>query len=566
MNFLKGHIKLSLLLALVGLLFPLAGPHGARAAAPQTIHIKPFAVHAQKDIAFLRDAMRTMMASRLAANAKLQVVEEANRADYLMEGAITAIGTTLSINATIVSADGSRPPATYYASAASENEIITAVDQLAATISQQSFGTAMAAPMAPAAAPGVPAPAATIAPAPAGFQTAHPDRAFIRPTAPVAAAAPAPVMGGQPGSSGLIRSTAITEALGFSKTQNLELAIQDISVADLDGDGVDDLVVAGKSEIIAFHLNNSRLARFGSISLPSSQQIVSMLAADLDGNGVAEIYISAVSGTRPLAMAVEWQADRFTYLFQNQRFYIKPVAAPGRGLFLAGQYAALDGPFEDGIFELSLVDGQLVKGESLPVPAGINVFSFALADLDGDGASEVITLDDNDRLRVLQAGGKQLWQSDDFFGGSLRYLGGNVMGAQRRGGDKNPVIEQVDHSQDKTYIPTRIIIADINNDNLPDVVVNKNLSTASRVLKNMKSYPSGEIHGLVWSGIGLSELWRTKKIDGYVASYDFRRPAGGNQALLYVGLIMNSGWLDMLSAKESTVLIYPLDLTPAAAN
>lgn len=567
MNFLKGHIKLSLVLALLGLLFPLAGPHGARAAAPQTIHIKPFAVHAQKDIAFLRDAMRTMMASRLAANAKLQVVEEAGHADYLMEGAITAIGTTLSINATIVSADGSRPPATYYASAASENEIIPAVDQLAATISQQSFGTALAAPVAPQAAPTAPASAAPTAPtAPAGFQTAHPDRAFIRPTAPVAATGPAPVMGGQPGSPGLIRSTAITEALGFSKTQNLEMAIQDISVADLDGDGVDDLVVAGKSEIIAFHLNNSRLARFGSISLPSSQKIIAMTAADLNGNGVAEIYISAVSGTRPLAMAVEWQVDRFTYLFQNQRIYVKPVAAPGRGLLLAGQYAALDAPFEDGIFELSLVDGELVKGESLPVPAGINVFSFALADLDGDGASEVITLDDNDRLRVLQAGGKQLWQSDDFFGGSLRYLGGNVMGARRSGGDKNPVIEQADRSQDKTYIPTRIIIADINNDNLPDVVVNKNLSTASRVLKNMKSYPSGEIHGLVWSGIGLSELWRTKKIDGYVASYDFRRAPGADQALLYVGLIMNSGWLDMLSAKESTVLIYPLDLGPAATN
>jgi hypothetical protein len=82
----------------------------------------------------------------------------------------------------------------------------------------------------------------------------------------------------------------------------------------------------------------------------------------------------------------------------------------------------------------------------------------------------------------------------------------------------------------------------------------------------MKSYPSGEIHGLVWSGIGLSELWRTKKIDGYVASYDFRRAPGADQALLYVGLIMNSGWLDMLSAKESTVLIYPLDLGPAATN
>jgi TolB-like protein len=557
-NFRKGHIKFSLLPALVMVAFSLTVQQNVSAAALKTIHVKPFAVHAQKDISFLKDAMRNMMASRLAANSKLQVVEEADKADYLLDGAITAIGNTLSINAQIITKDGSRPPATYYASAASENDIIAAVDLLAANISQQSFAQSSA-PMqiAQPAAPTVPAVSQpAVSTPPSAFQTAHPDRAFIHRPAPVAAE---PMASAQLSSPAFISPSAITDALGFSKTQNLEMAIQDISVADLDGDGVDDIVVAGKNEIMAFHLSGSRLARFGTISLPSSQKIISMMAADLNGNGVAEIFISAVSGTRPLAMAVEWQFDRFNYLFQNQRFYIKPVTAPGRSLILAGQQSTVNDPFAAGIFELSVVDGELVKGEALPVPDGINVFSFALADLDGDGATEVITLDDNDKLRVLMAGGKQLWQSDDHFGGSLRYVGGSSDVTRRSGGDKNPVVDQVDGSQDKTYIPSRIIITDINNDKLPDVVVNKNMSTASRVLKNMKSYPSGEIHGLVWSGIGLSELWRTKKIDGYVASYDFRSVPGSGQAALYVGLIVNSGWLDMLSAKDSTVLIYPLD-------
>ncbi len=565
MNFLKGHTKLSLFLPVFFLVFSLASQGKVAAAPAQTIHIKPFAVYAQKDISFLKDAMRNMMASRLSANTDLLVVEEAGKADYLLEGAITAIGSALSINAKIIARDGSRPPATYYASAASENDIINAVDQLAANISQQSFGNsapAVAQPAAPSA-PVVAQPGATPPPA---FQTAHPDRAFIRSAAPVAPMAAQQPMASAQTASGFVHSTAITDALGFSKTQNLKMAIQDIGVADLDGDGTDDIVVAAKNKIMAFHLSGSRLASFGTISLPSSQKIVSMVAADLNGNGVAEVYISAVAGSRPLAMAVEWQLDRFNYLFQNQRWYVKPVSAPGRGLVLAGQQATVNAPFMPGVFELSVADGQLVKGERLPIPEDINVFSFALADLDGDGATEVITIDQGDRLNVLMAGGKRLWQSDDFFGGSLRYVGGRSIATRRSGRDKNPVIEQVDGSQDKTYIPSRIIIADINNDNLPDVVVNKNLSTASRVLKNMKSYPSGEIHGLVWSGIGLTELWRTKKIDGYVASYDFRQAPGSDQASLYVGLIVNSGWLDMLSAKDSTVLIYPLDLSSTAAN
>lgn len=565
MNLLKGHTKFFFFLPLFILIFSLASHQGASAAEQKTIHIKPFTVHAQKDISFLEDAMRNMMASRLAANVDLLVIEEATKADYLLEGAITAIGNTLSINAKIIAKDGSRPPATYYASAASENDIITTVDLLAANISQRSFGQNVAElqPAQPLA-PSTPTPVQPVDPAVPAFQTAHPDRAFIRPAAPVVQSmtAAAPAQAG----SGFVRSTAITDALGFSKTQNLQMAIQDISVADLDGDGVDDIVVAGKNQIIAFHLNGSRLARFGTISLPSSQKIISMAAVDFNGNGVAEIYISAVDGSRPVAMAVEWQFDRFNYLFQDQRWYIKPLTAPGRGMILAGQQTTVNEPFMDGVFELSVVDGQLVKGESLPVPDGINVFSFALADLDGDGATEVITIDGNDKLSVLTAGGKQLWQSDDFFGGSLRYLGGSSGTHRRSGRDKNPVVEQIDASQNKTYIPSRIIIADINNDNLPDVVVNKNLSTASRILRNMKSYPSGEIHGLVWSGIGLTELWRTKKIDGYVSSYDFRKMPGADQATLYVGLIINSGWMDMLSAKDSTVLIYPLDLSTKVSN
>jgi len=550
-NFLKGHTKSYLLLPFFILLFCLAGQQLLLAAPAQTIHIKPFVVHAQTDISFLKDAMRNMMASRLAANANLQVVAAEEEADYLLAGAITAIGKTLSINAEIITRDGSRPPATYYASAANENEIIKAVDQLAADISQGSFGQQAAAAAVPAPAP-EPAVSQPAPPAAPGFQTAHPDRAFIRPAppeiAPAQAAAPAQT------SSALISSLAINEALGFSKTQNLQLAIQDISVADLDGDGVDDIVVAGKNEIRAFHFQGSRLVQFGTLSLSSSQKIIAMGAADLNGNGRAEIYVSAIAGDRPLALAAEWQPGGFSTLFEDQPWYIKPMTAPGRGLFLAGQQATLDAPFMAGIFELTLVDGALVKGEALPVPAEINLFSFALADLEGDGAVEVITIDGNDRLRVLTAGGKQLWQSDDFFGGSLRYVGGPGLSRSRSGSAQE---------QDKTYIPSRLIITDINNDNLPDVVINKNLSTASRVLRNLKSYPSGEIHGLVWSGIGLTELWRTKKIDGYVASYDFRKVAGSDQALLYVGLILNSGWLDMLRAKDSTVLIYPLNLSAA---
>ncbi|MDA3834044.1 MAG: VCBS repeat-containing protein [Spirochaetales bacterium] len=516
-------------------------------ATQKTIYISPFKVHAQQDISFLEDAMRSMMASRLAANAGLKIVEDKAAADYTLHGDITAIGTSLSINSKINTRDGSVPEATFYASAASENDIIPAVDTLAANISQQYFNSkGHGVPAAPVAATSQAQITTQHQQANTGFQTAHPDRAFLSP--------------GQAG-SGLVKPQSITTAQGFQKTRNLPISMQDMAGGDIDGDGTNDLVVASTNEIFAYQMTGSSIAPFGQITLSASQKIISMELADLDDDGVSEIYITSVNRSqRPNGMAVRWENNGFTYLFQNQRWFIKPISTPGQGKILAGQRGGIEYPMSEGIYELALQDGQLTDINKLPVPPQANIYNFAMADLDGDGMTEVIMLDENDKLHVMMAGGKQLWVGDDYYGGSLRYIGGNSATRRKGGAIKQPVNEENDGDQDRLYIHSRILIADVNNDNQPDVVVNKNLSSASRVFKNFKAYPSGEVHALSWTGIGLTELWRTQKIDGYVASYDFIKEPGSTKAELYVGLIINSGWMDMLSAQDSTVLIYPFEI------
>ena len=102
---------------------------------------------------------------------------------------------------------------------------------------------------------------------------------------------------------------------------------------------------------------------------------------------------------------------------------------------------------------------------------------------------------------------------------------------------------------------------DVNGDGQQDVIINKNLSTSSRLFENMKNYPSGEIHALSWNGIALSELWRTKKIDGYIVDYLLRPAADKKSAELLVGLVLGSSSIDLFSDQTSTMLIYQLDFT-----
>jgi hypothetical protein len=448
------------------------------------------------------------------------------------------------------------PVETYYSSASGENEIIAAVDKLSKDIAARSFNkrphaTTITAPAAPAAAyPATP----DIPSAPnAAFQTAHPDRAFMQPG-----------QYGQVGGSPFIQSMGISGSLGFTKTQNLHYSIQGMDIGDVDGDGADDVVIASPNKITAYHLINNRLQKFGEIETLAKNRIISVNVGDVNNNGKAEIYVSSIDWVTPDSFAVEWQEKDFTYLFRNEKWYVKPMDVPGPGLLLAGQSGGIDSPFTSGIYEVEIVDGSLRTKEQLPVPADINLFEFSMADLDGDGKVEVISIDQEDRLKVRHTGGKQMWKGDGRYGGSLRYVGGRSRYAQSRGPDSP--LEDIDGaeniSEDRIYIPSRIVVEDINNDNLPDIVLNKNLSTASRLLKNLKNYPSGEIHGLVWNGIGMAELWRTRKLDGYVATYQLvKNKQDSTKAVLYVGIVMQTGWMDVFSAKESTILIFQLDFS-----
>jgi hypothetical protein len=58
----------------------------------------------------------------------------------------------------------------------------------------------------------------------------------------------------------------------------------------------------------------------------------------------------------------------------------------------------------------------------------------------------------------------------------------------------------------------------------------------------------------------MTELWYTKKVDGYLTDYQFKTgPEDTNRAQLYVSLVLPSG-VTLSSARESTVLMYELTL------
>lgn len=525
------------------------------AAQTGRIAFLPFKANATQDMSYLTSGIRDMLASRLASAIGLTVIDKTVvdnalvgtgtptqteaflklgktlQADYLVVGSLTALGSSLSLDAKVFDI-AKAVPQSFYATAKNESEIIQSIDSLAWDIGEKVF-----AHKRPASAQLTPQ--ATAPQTQPQYATAHPERAFASRT-------------NTGGGSPFIYPKGITSE--FQKTQNMKLSLQYMEMADLDGDGQAEVIFADSNSVQIFKRENNRLNKVGQIAGPKGYRIHAVSVADLNRNGKPEIYVSAADNKNPRSLAFEWLGtNKANYLFMDAPWYIRAMQLPGEGMVLAGQRADFDKAIAPGIFRLNLEKNALKAGSPIAVPNSVNLFEFVITDLDNDGSQEIIAIDQDDHLRVMRSAGTVLWKSDEFYGGTTRFIGGES------------AIDVTGHMNNekeaRIYVPSRIIVADLNNDGTVDILINKNLSTSSRLFKNMKNYPSGEIHALTWNGIALTEMWRTRKIDGYIVDYLLRPNETKTGAELLVGIILNSSAFDIFTEQTSTMLSYQLDFT-----
>ncbi len=529
--------------------------------AAKKVAVLPFEMHAPSSMAYLQDGLRDMLASRLAANGgaiiiehgkidgllkepgKLlqqgEAVELASRLglDYIVTGSLTSLGGSMSLDARVFGRDSSFEPMSFYATAAQENEVVEAINQLSWDIAAQVFGATP--PAAVAQAKAVPPAPAAEDDAMAPFKTEHPDKAY-REQSPVQTTGMA---------SPLIMPQAIGSMQGFTKTQNVDFLLRGMDIGDVDGNGKLDVVMADRQTIYAYHLQDNKLAQFATVEMPARSKIHAVSLGDLDGNGRAEIYISAADDYKPYSWAYEWDGSRLDIVLEDIPWYIRVLNIPGQGSVLAGQRGGQD----------SQPEGRI------SMPDYVNLFEFALADVTGNGAHEIVGISRADRIYVIRPDGSILWVSDEYYGGTSRYIGEDYGQVARVGVDVNSTrssdVIGREGSGKRIYIPSRIIAMDVNGDGKDDVIVNKNLSYASRHIEGYKSFKTGEIHAMAWNGIALSDIWQTKKIDGYIPDFQFLPVADReNRARLFVGLVLSTGWTSSITGGESTTLMYDVEL------
>ncbi len=555
-------MKKTILIAL-GMVLLMATFSAPEAQQTKKIAILPFTVNSSENINYIREGIWDMLISRVTVGGKTEVLSKSSvlesmdkgkkditqadvlaigkrlKADFVVWGSITKIGESLSLDGKLLDVASSQSPVTLYEQTRGMNEVIPKIGDFSQRIRSHVTGEALAAPapVAPAAAAPTAAAAAATGSAAAAGKSQETDIV-------------AGMRRGKTTYTGIINPDYITapEPLskkGFWMSPKSGTEFKGVDIGDVNGDNLNETVIIDNTTVYIYQRDASGFKLLKKISGGTYEQYLGVDIADVNGNGIPEIFVTSINRQTIDSFVLEYRNGNYEVIAKGLNFMMRAINTTGTTRLL-GQILSTSpqNPFINPIHLVTWDDGKYRLGEKLPIPQGLPLYGLTLDAVDGLGVERVLTFDENDYLRIYEKTSKLLihlqkvtgapeliWRSDEVYGGSNSTFK-PVYAAGTR--------SMVDES-DSIYMRPRILTYDLNKDGKKEVIVVKNLSASGRVLKNMPLFTSAEVYNLEWDGLGLAEVWRTKKISGYVADYQIKDIDNDGQDEIVLALVLSVG-------------------------
>lgn len=534
--------------------------------------------------AYLRNSIQAMIASRLAAKERVNVLDKTfstgelnammqrgkqetlsiggQQADYLVTGTLFSLTSGLEIQVDLYPLADDNEILHFSVISTNPDTLIADVEKLSGEIAQTAFGVETVLQLDSSKVGGGNTNSA--------FITVHPEAAYKK-----------NVYSGT--IIGVAGSGVTTRGRGAKIDKTLPMEMTAMAVGDVTGDGQQDILVLAGLELKLYRVEEKAIVQLAETRLPNSLIGHALNLADLNGDGKEEIYISATDGLDVSSMILNFDIQTgFQVFSQNIRWYLRPILVPGKGLQLAGQKRGLAKIelVRPGIFLLAQGEnGKITELSRLPLPESVNLFDFVYADLDGDTFYETVVVDRNEKLRVYSPGNQLMWVSKKNYGSSKIYLGPGQGSAANEVDRQNFTVDE-NYTRELIFVPGRILVTDTDGDGKEEVVVTEGKKTGFGYFKRLRFYESGAIVSLAWNGSSMAEWWRTGNFKGYVAGHGFslldEPDLHGNAGesgdsltaktvvgRLFVGNLPKSGTLaDLLpSGGETKLTVYDLEFS-----
>ncbi|MEA3363676.1 MAG: VCBS repeat-containing protein [Thermodesulfobacteriota bacterium] len=323
---------------------------------------------------------------------------------------------------------------------------------------------------------------------------------------------------------------------GIWTGQNLDGNPAGLAVADLDGDGRLETAVAMENRLQILRMTDGKLAPVAIINFPNGVHLLSLDVADIDANGIPELYLTANAGTELSSQVVEFVQGSYQLTINRVPWFFRVIDLPQQGRTLLAQ--AMGDPenhFSGQPFRVLRSGNKLTRGTDFPLSAKLNLFSFTTF----KGANNDLLyahVSNNDYLHVTTPGGAAIWESGDHFGGTDVFF--NI-----KEDTKNELVQPV-------YIQKRLLT-------LPtgEILVPQN--DGSRIFERYRNFNKSRVIALKWNGIALQQSWSTLDQNGYLA--DFTLADADNDGQNELVMVVTFKKKNLVREGRSAMVIYELN-------
>ncbi|MCX7823164.1 MAG: VCBS repeat-containing protein [Syntrophobacterales bacterium] len=542
------------------------------------IAISQFSIQAPPDLNYLQKGIQNLLMSRISVPGKIDTIasnipvtgfspgisikpEDAKKiastlgANHLIAGTITAIGESVSIDAWLYNLTSGEEPKKFSAQGITLSQVIPQVDLMAKEIIT-SLGVSQTPEVTPS----------TVQKTPQQ-QTGQ---------SRVMEVLANPLLEDQRISYLNPNFLEITpeesfQNMGVWRSQTIPEGIIGMDVGDVDGDGIQEIVTISPKKLSIFKRAGTAMKLVGAYEAGKLERFIWCSLIDLNGDGRSEIALTvmqqqnapiggyteqmtrvATGSEIPSSIVLSLQGSSLQAIAKNIPFFINTFTTATGDKILIGQRQAPEKGFLKGIYEMRLKGSKLEPIQELQLPSKCNVFNCAVVDIDNDGVLEYVIILPDNRMLLTKANGSVMWKSRHRFGATTNYVLGK---------EEDPRYNQ----QDYYYVPTPILVTDLNKDGKKEIVTNRSPEYSRLLPAGFKYYEAGQIVSLSWDQIGLIENWTTRDLSGMVTSVRIADTNGDKIPELVVSVVMGKELLQIWKT-ESVILAYDLNMDKKTSN
>ena len=517
--------------------------------------VAPFKVSGPQGYSYLGQAVPSMLTSRLFQQGKFEPAARQDAAlkekapsskdaaasmakkyaaDYIVWGSITVMGDQASLDVSALSPNGK---VWKKASTSPVNALIGGLQNMADSVNIEVFGRT------------------DVAPASAAGGPASPNSAFMMNETH-----------GNVSTSGTYLNSSLRyqgeeSAASQLRSQMLKYECFGSEIADIDGDGKNEVLMLAKRKLYAYTWNGEkRLTQIAEYDLPAVMTPVLVR------------FFKEADGKRYIILTGSDENDRTAFsevlTFSNGKFhtavkfidrYLNVVNLPPHFKpVLIGQDPDRSKTVGGKVYEMQIVDGRLVRrGNIANLPKNATVFNFAwIPAANGKGGDHVVTVTETENLATFNTKGQPLAVSQDVYCAGTTY----ILGDRGIGG-----LSAHEDDEIMSYVPIRLVVVDLDRDGRYEVLAVKPVTTAGKLFTNYRTYPQGEVHALIWDGMALDLLWKTRRIKGTVCDVTVA-DVDNNGRLDLVVTVNSFGGIMNGTNTRCALFIYPLDTTKVSAK